>query len=285
MKFQPIGICWNITPRCVYNCRFCYAKKDEHNELGPGDCKVLIDRLHQEGVKYLSFGGGEPLLKKGIQQLIIHARGLGMFTYLCTNTKLLTRRFIEEVEQYLDQISVPLDGASNDILSKIRGTTNHLSFFYNAINIISETNINARINTLVCNYNKNDLTNIFNILNGIRNIQEWKLIRYYHVNNYHDDFALSLPDFKRFIADVVKTKVDFKISPRYQADSYQRSFILLDCIGNIYTTANHQHYVVGNIFKDRLTHALSKTEYFDKKRHIEKYKAFLVQHEKIKKGP
>jgi MoaA/NifB/PqqE/SkfB family radical SAM enzyme len=86
---------WAITNVCNANCDFCGYARDKHQ---PGD-RVWIDtaracrgiaRLHERGIRYLTFTGGEPTLHRGLVEMVACAAGLGMRASVVSNGFTLT---------------------------------------------------------------------------------------------------------------------------------------------------------------------------------------------------
>jgi len=274
MKFRPIGVCWPITSRCNYDCPFCYADKFT-KELELKERLKIIDILADNGIKFINFTGGEPMLVKHFDRMIIHAKNRGIFTDICTNASLITSDFVEAVKYHLDQISFPIDGSTDDIQRKVRGRKNHLYFFKKAIDLISPTKIKLKINTLVCKANKDDLNAIYQILLTIPRIRRWKLIRYYPVNRFDKRYVLSSFQFRRITNKILQITSPFEIVPKYQADGYQSSFIIINPNGNVLVTHKNNRHSLGNVLTDDFKHILDKAHKLNKEGHMVKYQEFM----------
>lgn len=274
MKFRPIGVCWPITSRCNYNCPFCYADKLT-KELDINDRLKIIDTLSDNGVKFINFTGGEPLLVKHFNRMIVHAKNRGIFTDICSNGSLMTPTFVDAVKDHLDQISFPIDGSTDKVQQQVRGQKNHLYFFRRAVDLISRTNIKLKINTLVCNANRDDLNNIYNILCSIPRLKKWKLIRYYPVNRYDKRYELSPLQFRKITDKILRLESPFEIVPKYQADGYQSSFIIINPNGDVLITYKNTRLCLGNILKDNFKDILEKAPKLNKDGHMKKYYEFM----------
>ncbi len=97
---------------CNLRCRHCYsASGPEWREaLPPG---LLIDALaaaRAEGYGRVSLSGGEPLLYRGLPELLRAARGLGLLSTLTTNGIPMTAKRLGALRDDLDLVAVSLDG-------------------------------------------------------------------------------------------------------------------------------------------------------------------------------
>lgn len=116
---------WDITSRCNLKCIHCrdtfdITKKDE--ELTTQEGFDLIDYLADNfNLKWLSFDGGEPLLREDLIALIKKAKSRSLLLYLLTNGTLLTEDKAKQLKKAgLDSIQISLDGLEKNH-DKIRG--------------------------------------------------------------------------------------------------------------------------------------------------------------------
>lgn len=79
-SFLPASAVLEMTYRCNHECLFCscpwYSPMNNYNtrrELSVNEWKIAIRQLCEMGVSSLAFTGGEPLLKKGILEIISYA--------------------------------------------------------------------------------------------------------------------------------------------------------------------------------------------------------------------
>ncbi len=87
----PLG---SITSRCNASCAFC-AWKDEtsqRDELTTTEIKTLHRAARQAGFVWLTFWGGEPLVRSDIGEISSYASHLGFTCTLVTNGSLLAKK-------------------------------------------------------------------------------------------------------------------------------------------------------------------------------------------------
>ena len=85
---SPTTLLAEVTYRCPLHCPYC-SNPVELNRRG-GDLSThewtrVLDDARALGVLQLGLSGGEPLVRKDTEQLIAHARGLGMYVTLVTS--------------------------------------------------------------------------------------------------------------------------------------------------------------------------------------------------------
>jgi Fe-coproporphyrin III synthase len=100
------------TRRCNLRCLHCYSLSGPHEreELPVEMLLSAIDDAAAEGYDAVSVSGGEPLLYKGLADVLAHAKGRGMLTAMTTNGMLLTERRVEPLAGLVDLVAVSIDG-------------------------------------------------------------------------------------------------------------------------------------------------------------------------------
>ena len=251
MANKIIRICWNLTSKCNWDCKFCYANKNVL-EGNLKKQKQIISLLSKQGIKEICFSGGEPLLLNYLPELLGFAKRKGLFVHLSTNGSLLNEEIISKIANFIDVLSIPLDGSEQEIVFHMRGDKTYLKKFAKIIKIVENYKLPLRIFTLVTPFNKDDLLNIYNLLKGIKNLESWKLSNYYPVDKCYNKFILSVKDYENAVKKGKNIKSNFKIVVRFKDEKYQEKYFLLDPIGNLYTTTHNCHNILGNIFEESL---------------------------------
>lgn len=114
----PLLTSWNLTFHCNKRCTYCASPYLKVPELDTQEVIAGIDAFHALGMRWITFSGGEPLLRKDIGQLVNHCKDKGIVTFISTNGTLLPRR-IEDIKR-VDRVTISLDGAE-EVHDRIRG--------------------------------------------------------------------------------------------------------------------------------------------------------------------
>jgi len=93
-RSTPLFISWEITNRCNYRCPYCSVWKDRSKEPSLQEILATIDELYKAGTRFISFSGGEPLLRKDLSAIIEHCQLRNMYIKVTTNGSL--------VEEHID---------------------------------------------------------------------------------------------------------------------------------------------------------------------------------------
>ncbi len=114
----PLFAAWNVTFRCNLRCRYCGACDAAGEELDTAGVLRGLDELWALGARWITFGGGEPLLRADMGEIMVHARKLGFEPFLSTNGWLVPGRM--EVVRLASHVNLSLDGP-RDIHDAVRG--------------------------------------------------------------------------------------------------------------------------------------------------------------------
>jgi len=111
---------------CNYRCLYCDYPERKHpgkTRLTLEDFYRVIDDYHELGLNGVGFMGGEPLLYRGLHELIRHAKSKNMTAAITTNGSMTTNE--ENAEKLLstgiDMVGISIDGPNAEINDKIRG--------------------------------------------------------------------------------------------------------------------------------------------------------------------
>jgi MoaA/NifB/PqqE/SkfB family radical SAM enzyme len=104
-------------------CNIPRKRYDAKEELKLSELKDLVTQIAEWGIRYISFAGGEPLLRKRVLiKLIEHAKDKGLFTALITSGYLLNRETCKQlISCGLNKLSISIDGANAETHDFIRG--------------------------------------------------------------------------------------------------------------------------------------------------------------------
>ena len=123
-RSRPVFVSYYATYRCNRRCMFCDLWKMNAPELTTEDAEVVIDRIADFGVKSLGISGGEPLIRKDLEEIAERARERGIITGLNTNGILITKKRAPAIAKAFDAVSISLDGfeKTHDEIRGVKGT-------------------------------------------------------------------------------------------------------------------------------------------------------------------
>ena len=119
----PLWLCLELTYRCPLACPWCSNPVDYErygNELTTEEWKRVLHEGRELGALQLGFTGGEPMLRKDLEELVGEAHGLGYYTNLITSGIGLSEARLKALKDAgLNQIQLSIqssDRAMNDAL-------------------------------------------------------------------------------------------------------------------------------------------------------------------------
>lgn len=154
-------IVWNVNNLCNMTCPHCYAsavrRRSESRELSTEECKQIIDRLADWGVRVLIFSGGEPLLREDLFQLLQYATSKGLHPQLSTNGVRITNERAQRLKDAgVEYVGVSLDGKP-EFNDAYRGIHGGFSRALDGLRFIREAGLKTGVRMTVHQRNKADL--------------------------------------------------------------------------------------------------------------------------------
>jgi pyrroloquinoline quinone biosynthesis protein E len=128
---RPYTLIAELTYRCPLRCPYCsnptdLASHDRESELRAEDWKRVLAEAEALGVVQVHFTGGEPLVRKDLEELVARARELELFSNLVTSGVPLTKeRLAGLAERGLDHVQVSIQSARPDRADEIAGYAAH----------------------------------------------------------------------------------------------------------------------------------------------------------------
>jgi PqqA peptide cyclase len=126
---RPYALLAELTYDCPLHCPYC------SNPAGPlatgatlpaETWKRVIGEAAAMGVLHVGFSGGEPLRYPALDELVAHARSVGLFTNLITSAVGLSPARIDRLNQAgLDSIQISFQSDQAELANEIAGTRAH----------------------------------------------------------------------------------------------------------------------------------------------------------------
>lgn len=106
----PLVVVLNTTFRCNLKCGYCYGQyfRRQDKDFTTVELIDLIGELKKLGTRSITLGGGEPLIRDDIGEIIAKIKNCGIECGMNTNGILIPQR-LEELKN-IDMVTVSLDG-------------------------------------------------------------------------------------------------------------------------------------------------------------------------------
>ena len=124
---RPTTLLAELTHRCPLHCPYCSNPLElirAEAELATDDWKRVFTQARELGVLQLGLSGGEPLVRKDLEELAAHARSLGLYSTLVTSGLGLTRKRAEALRDAgLEHVQVSIQDSDTESAERIAGVS------------------------------------------------------------------------------------------------------------------------------------------------------------------
>lgn len=163
-----------ILEACNADCFMCdFAKSKDPYRFGVAELVGMLPRIKEEGVEYIRFTGGEPLLHKQIVPLVQAITDHGLKSSIITNGTILEKKAPELAQAGLSQVIVSIDGYGwkHD---NIRGTLGLFKRCIAGLKAAQDHGILLRVNSVVGPQNYKDMPKLQDLFTEI-GVAQWEM--------------------------------------------------------------------------------------------------------------
>lgn len=147
----PLVVVLNVTFRCNMRCGYCYGQyfNSRERDFTTEELLGLIDDLSRMGTRSVTLGGGEPLLRDDIGQIVERVKARGIECGFNTNGILVSQKI--DALKKADMICVSIDGPKemNDA-NRGKGTFKKIMA---GIDAALDAGLKVHITTVLTRYN------------------------------------------------------------------------------------------------------------------------------------
>lgn len=112
-----------LTNACNLRCDHCFMRsgKPLENELPKSEWLRIISEFRANDGQNVTFSGGEPLMNRDFDDILIHASSLQLETTVLSNGILWTEERISKLSPHISQIQISIDGFDESSNAIVRG--------------------------------------------------------------------------------------------------------------------------------------------------------------------
>lgn len=266
-----INNCFNVinlhlTEKCNYNCKYCFAKFNNENELNFSDWKKIVDIIFQYFKKNniidgrINLAGGEPLIVNYLDDLIDYIFSLGIKISIITNGSLLTKPRIDNWINKVDILGVSIDSINDKTNIQIGRSSNSktidLRNLTQVLNYASINHIRIKVNTVISKFNL--FENLGLLYNSV-NFNRIKILQVRVNQNCNESarkFEISKEEFKDYCENLDLNEA-YVIETN---DDMDCSYVIIDPKGNLVTNKNNTQRKIGLVSNYNIEKLIKKAE-------------------------
>jgi len=158
-----------LTLRCNLRCVHCYVAKDKaKHELSFQEITDILDQIHQQGCLWLSFTGGEPLMRGDFLDIYRYAKRKGFLITILTNGILMVPEIVEYLaEEPPFSIDLTLNGVTQKTYESISQVPGSFRKVMEAIKMILDKKLPLKIKTKATRLNYHELDKIKHFIDSL----------------------------------------------------------------------------------------------------------------------
>ena len=277
---HPLSICYKVTNKCNLYCKHCIANGSTSNDIGPtfDDIKKALNIFKKSGIIRVDFTGGEPYVRKDIDQILEYAVKLGLEVIITTNGLLLTDENIKVLKKNKIFTQISLDG-SKKVNDKLRGKGSYEAAI-KSIKLLIKNEIPTRINCTLQQKNVNEILKMIKISESLRldNLYFILVGAQGRAKKYQKDICLlreqEISAIKKIQNYANKGNLNIKI-----LDYKKYNCILVEPNGDFISQSwdEENNKLVGNIYKDNLNKLWKKSGAFNHISHLLQYLRYPIE--------
>jgi radical S-adenosyl methionine domain-containing protein 2 len=191
----------HVNSMCNLRCAYCFgAFPADHGGLDGEAWRRIIEQLPGEGVRRVTFSGGEPTLFPPLAEIIRHAKRVGLQTSIVTNGARLT----DDMLAHLDMIGITLDSQHAETNMRLgRRGVRGMPYHRHVMDVASRVRAAGKLlklNTVVCSLNVQE--NMVELIARIHPFK-WKPLQFAAIAGGNDItaswLAVSEEEFQAFV--------------------------------------------------------------------------------------
>jgi len=154
---SPVTVNWGITARCNFVCSHCFSRLDTSPELTEEEARRVVDILAENGVMFLNYGTGEPLLRRDLFPLTQYAASKGLKVTMNSNGSLLDAAVARRIrEAGFHSVGISIDSAAPATHDAFRRMPGSFDKAVRAARSLRAEGVPLTISSVICKVNHRD---------------------------------------------------------------------------------------------------------------------------------
>ncbi len=154
---------FHVTSECSQACAYCWGPQGIPG-ADTATALAIVAKIAATGSRRIVFTGGDPLQRADLGELIRHAAAHGLEVAVSTTGDRLTTDFLDTYGDDIDLISLPLDGATEEVSRRTK-EPGHFAAVMAALALLERhPGIDVKVATPVTRSNLDDVPTIARLL-------------------------------------------------------------------------------------------------------------------------
>lgn len=301
----PLEIQFDITNKCNCKCLHCYSSSSDTNQgddLSSEEIIKVLGEAKEMSVFKIFLGGGEPLLRHDVLEIIKYGKKIGLEIVLSTNGTLVDRDMAKKLrESGISNIQVSIDGSTNVTHDTFRGLSGCFTKAVSCCKNLQLEGVNFGIGTVLSSLNMNEIPEIIDIAIDVGaasyNLMDlspagrgYSFYKKYHIGKDKRKKIISLVKRKEqehskinfiyspfeinCISDVdITSEIDClsEVSQQFVGCEAGRTLMVIDPVGDVYSCEllRYPELKAGNIKASSIDKIWQESELFKSLRQLE----------------
>src|SRR5436190_992125 len=157
----PLAVHFDLTYRCNERCVHCYLDHDDHGEMTTAEVKDVLVQLAAAGTLFLTFSGGELLLRRDFFELLSDARRLAFDVKIKTNAILIKEEDAKRIRDLaVRQVQISVYSHRPEVHDAITKVPGSLERTLAAIRFLVELGLKVTIANVLMQQNASDYNGV-----------------------------------------------------------------------------------------------------------------------------
>ena len=157
----PLSVQLDVTYRCNERCVHCYLDHDDHGELTTAEIRDLLDQLAEAGVFFLTFSGGEVLMRMDFFPILEYARSLWFDVKIKTNAFMIREKQADRIRELgVRQVQVSIYSHRPEVHDAITKLPGSLKRSLAGIRLLQARGLKVVIANVLMRSNLNDYAGV-----------------------------------------------------------------------------------------------------------------------------
>lgn len=160
----PLAGMFELTDRCNLNCVHCYINQPAGSqearalELTTDQVKAVLDQVADAGTLFLTFTGGEALLRKDFPEIYEHAVMRGLLVGIFTNGTMITPRIADLLSEFHPHwVDITLYGATAETYERVTRIPGSFDRCMEGIALLKSRHLPVYLKSSVLTINRHEL--------------------------------------------------------------------------------------------------------------------------------